>query len=1062
MDTRSESEHVHPEATVNESSASRGGMAAFAVRFPVTISMLFVAVILLGYVSLTNLPTSLFPDLRAPRITITADAPGLSPQEVERVVIEQYEGSLSTIRDVDQVTGIARADGAVLQVDFSWGTDMDFALLDVKKAVGSFNIQELSGLPQVLRYDPNDTPVMNLALYGDGYSLEYLYLYAYRTIGPELERLPGIARAVLNGGEIPEVRCRLDPDICYFYGFSVSEIENSIAQSNVTATGGWVEQGNRRYLIRAVGELQDIEQIREVVVGYRNDVPIYLEDLGDISWDIQEPENMVRYNGKPAVGLALYREADANTVEVVKGVRKYLEEKVNQKSLPKNVKLEVAFDQSVFITRAIDEVKSSAIQGAGLAILILLVFLRSIRSTFIVGVSIPVSIVATFNLMYFMGLSLNIMTLGGLALGAGMLVDNAIVVLENIFRQRQAGKNAFNAAIDGASEVGSAIVASTLTTVVVFLPIAWIGGLTAQLFKEQALTVIFSLMTSLVVALLMIPALAARMLKGKFRQQEKPYRFYTGLLNSALRHRWIVMALTVFITIGSFEPARNIKQEFIPQAAEQQFTIEMRLPTGTELEVTSEAVKVVEGWLGEYGDAIASCYSHIGKTNESSVSMNTDPEGPHTSKLLVTMADNTQKSVPLVVSELEKRMETIRDVEANYLLSQSSLGSLIGSEKAAIIVEIRGQSLQVLSSIASQATTMLLQSPLLTNVRSNILEGNPEVTLVPDRTLMASLGVTPQQLIELVRTHLRGNVATTIQDIDQSKDIRVQLGEDDVSLVELEDMVVPISAGKAVRLGELVRINRQPGPREIIHRNQEPVAHVFADLGEGTKLSDAVEYVHSAINTLQVPDGYRFHIGGEEERRQESFVQLRFALILAVTLVYMVMASLFESLVHPFVIMFSMPLAAIGVIWAFILSGQTLNMMGYIGIIMLAGIVVNNAIVLIDYINRLRRYEGMERSEAIVVAARRRLRPIMMTTLTTILALVPLALGIGEGAEIRAPMAVAVIGGLVSSTILTLLFIPVLYSSIDDLMELILRPFRRWSERNEEDDTESLSLESSQ
>ena len=1054
------SSELHKDRSVLDRVPRGGGLAGFAVRFPVTISMLFIGIIILGYISLTNLPTSLFPDLRTPRITVIADAPGLSPQEVERVVTEQFEGSLSTIRDVDQVTSIARADGAVIQVDFNWGTDMDFALLDVKKAVGGFNIQELSEPPQVLRYDPNDIPVLTLALHGESVSLEYLYLLAYRSVGPELERLRGVARALLTGGAIPEIRCRLDPDLVNFYGFDSQAVQNALAQANVTATGGWVDEGNQRYLIRAVGELRDIEQVRRVVVGYRNEVPIYLGDLGDISWDIKEPENTVQYNGQPAVGLSLYRESGANTVEVVKTVRAYLEQ--SKERLPRKTKLDVAYDQSVFITRSINEVKSSALQGAGLAILVLLVFLRSLRSTFVVGVSIPVSIIATFNLMYFMDLSLNIMTLGGLALGAGMLVDNAIVVLENIFRQRQSGKNAKDAAIDGSGEVGSAIVASTLTTVVVFLPIAWIGGLTAQLFKEQALTVVFSLMTSLVVALLMIPALAARVLKGSRRSTEPKHRIYGALIAGALRARWLVLLVTGLIVAGSITPARSIKQEFIPQAAEKQFIIDIKMPTGTELETTAQAVSTIEGWLSEFGDDIASVYTHVGKSVETSASIDTEPEGHHTAKLLVTTADGAKSNVPNIVAAIDERIPTLRDAETSYLLSQSSLGSVIGSEKAAIVVEIRGRSLRELAGIASQIQGMLRRAPgTVTNVRSNILEGNPEVTLIPDRTLMASMNLTPGRLINIVRSHLRGDIATTIQDVEQSKDIRVQLGGDEVSLAQLEDIVVPVEAstGKAVRLGELVEIVVEPGPREIVHRDQERVARVYADLPEGSKLSEAVDYVRGSLDALTVPESYRFHIGGEEERRKDSFEQLSFALILALALVYMVMASLFESLIHPFVIMFSMPLAAIGVIWAFVYTNQTMNMMGYIGVIMLAGIVVNNAIVLVDYINRLRRYEDVPRREAIILAAKRRLRPILMTTLTTILALLPLALGLGEGAEIRKPMAIAVIGGLVSSTLLTLIFIPVLYSIVDDIVEFIARPFRRWAERSRLEEEAALAEE---
>ncbi|HQO36349.1 MAG TPA: efflux RND transporter permease subunit, partial [bacterium] len=428
---------------MNETQTPRAGdqrkktdFGSFAVRYPVTVTMFFLGIILLGAISVTNLPTNLFPDLRIPRITITADTPGLSPEEVEREVCERYESFLTTVKGVEHVTSVSRADGGVVQVDFDWGTDMDFALLEVKKSIGYFNIDALSEPASVLRYDPNQLPIVTLALAGDR-TMDYLYLLAYRSIGPDLERIAGVARAEISGGLIPEVRCRLAPELLTFYEITSEQVVQALTQANVSASGGWVEEGNQRYLIRAVGELQDIDQINNVVITYKGSVPIYLQDLGDIRWDFKESENFVRFDGKPGVGLALYKESGTNTVEVVRRVREFLNE--DRANLPKDTKLEIAYDQSVFIRQAITEVQSTAIYGGLLAIGILFVFLRHIRSTVIVGLSIPVSIIATFNLMYYMDLSLNIMTLGGLALGAGMLVDNAIVVLENIFRHRQIG-----------------------------------------------------------------------------------------------------------------------------------------------------------------------------------------------------------------------------------------------------------------------------------------------------------------------------------------------------------------------------------------------------------------------------------------------------------------------------------------------------------------------------------------------------------------------------------------------------------------------------------------------
>ncbi len=1033
------------------------GTAAFAVRYPVTVSMFFIGVVLLGWISLSKLPTNLFPDLRAPRITVLAEAPGLAPQEVERIVIESLEGRVGTIKGVKQVSSISRADTGAIIVDFNWGTDMDFAMLEVKKNVQGANIEEIEEI-STLRYDPNALPIMTLGLYGEKRDLKELHYLAERTIGPALERISGVARAEVTGGHIPEAHCVLNPELLHFYNLTIDQVSNALMQANVSTSGGWVDEGNQRFLIRAMGEIKKIEQLANTVVGYANDVPIYLTDIGEAKWGIEEPINSVRMDNHDAVGIALYKEAGSNTVEVVKEVRAFLGKELipgeggfeigggdrgrNRKTdiIPKDTTIEIAYDQSLFINRSISEVKSTAIQGIILAGVVLFLFLRDFRTTVIVALAIPVSILATFNLMYFMDLTLNIMTLGGLALGAGMLVDNAIVVIENIFRRRQIGDHSHQAATKGAGEVASAIAASTLTTVVVFVPIAYMGGVTAQLFKEQALTVVFSLLASLVVALMMIPALCARYLKGIPQPRKETGGIYSNFLHMALRKRFITSVLVILICVACFPLLMDIKQEFIPQAAESQFIIKMRMPSGTRLETTENVAKNIEGWLTQdLGDHIEHVFTRVGQKPENTGAIDEEPEGPHTAEVLVSLKENAFVDVPQVIDYLEPRVKTISGLEMNYLMSQTSLSTLIGGEKSAIVVEIKGRSLETLTEIAKLVKTQMDNISQVSNVRTTILEGNPEIHLIPDRILMVEAGLDQQRLINLVRNQLRGQVATSIQDVDQTKDIRVQLGDGEMNVPELMDTIIPIGENRAITLGNLVKVRKQPGPREILHRDQERIARVLADVAEGSKLSDAVSAVKTTIGSVPIPKQYYISFGGEEQRRKESFERLRFALILALILVYMVMASLFESLLHPFVIMFSMPLAGVGIILAFYMTGQTLNLMGYIGIIMLAGIVVNNAIVLVDYINYLRREEGEKMREAIVRAGCRRLRPIIMTTLTTVLALLPLALGFGEGAEIRAPMAIAVIGGLLSSTVLTLVIIPIVYSLIEDSKTFILK-----------------------
>ncbi|MDP8243916.1 MAG: efflux RND transporter permease subunit [Candidatus Hinthialibacter antarcticus] len=1052
-------------------SGRRGmGAASFAVAYPVTISMFFIGVVMLGWISLNKLPTNLFPDLRAPRITVRAEAPGLAPQEVERIVIESMEGRVGTIKGVERVSSVARADSGAIIIDFNWQTDMDFAMLEVKKNVQGANIEEIESI-STLRYDPNALPILTLGITGDRPLEEIRYL-AERTVGPALERISGVARAETVGGLVPEIRCKLNPELLHFYGLTIDSVAQALEEANISATGGYVEEGNQRFMIRAIGEIKKLSEVQNAVIGYSDGTPIYMTDLGEAEWGFEEPVNAVHVDGKAGVGVALYKEAGANTVEVVKLVREYLRENAGLKDeqakvasagwgggqddrgqgrggasssstiVPEDLKLDIAYDQSMFITRSIEEVKSTALQGVGLAALVLLIFLRNFRSTIIVALAIPVSILATFNLMYFMNLSLNIMTLGGLALGAGMLVDNAIVVIENIFRRRQLGDSPYEAAMTGAGEVASAIAAATLTTVVVFVPIAYMGGVTAQLFKEQALTVVFSLLTSLVVALMMIPALCARFLRTVPKAREFRESIYTRILRFSLRNRLATLLVIILITAASFPAFQSIKQEFIPQAAESQFMVKLRLPAGSELETTEHAAGSVEGWLSkDLGENIKTIYTRVGPKPDDTGAIDEEPEGSHTAEMMISMKEGALVSVPNVIEYLEPRMKTINGLDANFLLSQTSLSSLIGEDKSAIVIEIRGRSLESLAEFAREVKRRIDTLPEAANARTTILDGNPEVHLRPDRVLMAEVGLDQRRLVSLVQSQLRGQVATSIQDTEQTKDIRVQLGDGELNLVELKETIIPVGNNRVVTLGNLVDITIEPGPREILHRDQERIARVLADLGEGYKLSDSVLAVQEAVSTIPLPRGYSIRFGGEEERRRESFERLQFALILALVLVYMVMASLFESLMHPFVIMFSLPLAVVGVIWAFVLSGQTLNLMGYIGIIMLAGIVVNNAIVLIDYINYLRREEDTPMTEAIVQAGARRLRPILMTTATTVLALLPLALGFGEGAEIRAPMAVAVIGGLLSSTVLTLLVIPTIYSLFEDGLAFILKLF---------------------
>lgn len=1024
-----------------------------SVKYPVSVLMLFSGIVMLGLISVARLPINLFPDIRYPRITIVTETQGLAPEEVERRISEPLERLMAGVKNVQDIASISRADQSIVMVDFVWGTDMDFAMLDVKKSSGDLREDYVS--MSVLRFDPNAQPVLTLGISG-GDNLEDLRRMAQRNLKPMLEKVPGVASAEVAGGLTTEVRVTVDALYLAAYGFPYEQIIGAIRSANINATGGWIEDANRRLIVRAVGEFKTLEDIADVVVGYKQGKPVALREIAAIQQLPVVEDSIVRINGEVGVGISLYKEPEANTVRVVEEVRKMLDP--IRRELPLDIKITEAYDQSRFIQEAIGEVQKSAFYGILLAVGVLFYFLRNIRSTLVIGLAIPLSIVATFNLMYFGNLSLNIMTLGGLALGAGMLVDNAIVVLENIFRLRQEGKSPREAAIQGCSEVGAAITSSTLTTCVVFFPIVYIRGVTGLLFKEQALTVVFSLMMSLLVALSFLPMVCSRFLKAQSGQPRRrawynPLRwlsnlmyserlkdYYAPLLGWCIHHRLVVVLMTGALVWGSASLFPLIKQEFIPKSDQPQFVIELAMPIGTRLGVTDQAAARLEGKMRERGGEIHCIYSEIGIPEESKRRAEDEVRGPHTARVLVTLATDTQPpaSALNVIQHLQSEADAIYGADIKYLLYANTVEGFFGTDKAPLVIEVRGPRLESLKQIAQDLSRQIEGIPGLVNLQANLLAGNPQLNIIPDRTRLSDFQLDIRQLAEQIKSQLIGQRATLMKDQDGERDIIVEMRSIDEDTVDaLSEMRIQLKDGRAIKLGEIARMEVVPGPLEILRRDSERRALVLADL-EGVKLSEAVAAVRERLDQFYLPRGYTLRIGGEEESRAASFQNLRFALLLALILVYMVMASLFESLLHPFIVMLSTPLAVIGVVIAILLTGSTLNLMAYIGIVMLAGIVVNNAIVLIDCVNRLRG-EGLPQREALVQAGRYRLRPILMTTATTVIALLPLALGFGSGSELRAPMAIAVIGGLTSSTLLTLFFIPVIYSLVDDVQTFLYR-----------------------
>ena len=1011
----------------------------FSTRYPVTIAMATLAVVLLGWISLDGLGTDLLPDLQTPVVTIDLAAPGKSPVEIEESYTRRLERDVSTINGVKRVYSITRSGQAVVIAEFAWDADMDYGLLDVQKRVGRYAANDDVSQLDVTREDPLALAVMRIAITADeNTELDALMGTVELLIKPKLEALDGVASAEVEGGSEKEVRVSLDPYLLEAFGLSPDAVINRIAQANADVSGGTLRENQQSYLVKALGRLDDINDVREVIVGEKRGgggavsgdrVPVRVRDVGTVDLEYQERETIVRLDGRECVGLAIYKEASSNTVAVVNTVLDAIDDIEADLS---GMQFTTVENQARFVEDAIGEVETSAIHGAILAIFVLLIALRSWTVTLVIGLAIPISVLATFSLMYFEGLTLNIMTLGGLALGAGMLVDNAIVVIENIYRHLESGEDARTASSRGASEVGVAILASTLTTVAVFLPIVYLQGLAGKLFVDQAWTVAFSLLSSLVVAMTTIPMLTSRIFRRLNTtrhttiRSDKYYRFLNGILN----RKAIMLGVVLLILGGTGYIARELQTEFIPREDQGLFQIDLTLSEGSRVELSDQvalhAKEIVES-VG--GSDVAHVYALVG-LNPALVSSGGEPTGPNRATLSVALETQRSRSVSELVRDLDPILSAMPDIEVKYKLHETALEGVMGGQEAPIQVEVSGENLDILARITKELQTRIEDLPSVYNVRTSFQGGQPEVDLAIRDEVASAFGLTTQTISRTLERQLSGEVAGELSKDQRTRDIRIKYR--DIDLRELHTMQIEGSDGAILTLGDIAELNIIEGPREILREDQRRVGRVTGYLTEGRILSEAIADVRATMQEMAVPSGYRVEIGGEERERAASFESLKFALLLSIVLVYMVMASLFESTLHPFTVMFSVPLAGVGVIFGFYLLGEPLSVMAYIGIIMLGGIAVNDAIVLVDRINQLRQ-AGLTLREAILQGGQDRLRPIMMTSATTILALLPMALGFGEGAKLRAPMAIAVIAGLVTSTLMTLLVIPTMYELIDRL-----------------------------
>ncbi len=1115
----------------------------FAIRRRVTIAMATVAITLLGVISLSRLKVNLLPDLSYPTLTIRTELPGAAPAEVENLISRPIEEAAGVVRNVRSVRSVSRSGQSDVIVEFSWGTDMDFAGIEVRERLDLLWLPVEATRPLLLRFDPSSEPVMRVAFVDEGARnasaashedrLKFLRRFADDRIKPEIESVEGSAAVKVSGGFEDEVQIYVDQQRLAQLRLSIEQVARRIGAENVNLSGGRLEQGTQRFLVRTVNEFDTLDDMANSVIATVDGQPVYLKDVARVERGYKDRTAITRLDGAECIELAIYKEGDANTVQLANGIARKLESL--RKMLPAGTKLAPVYDQSKFIASAVSDVKDAAILGGLLSILVLYFFLRDAWATIVTGIVIPVTVVGIFVMMYAFDLTLNVMSLGGIALSVGMLIDNSVVILEAIARRKEAGLSTIEAAREGTAEVATAVTASTLTSVAVFFPMVFVSGIAGQLFRDQALTVTFAQIISLLVGITLVPMLTAwrarlgdtaaasaddagepretvsalkkylasvwanlkvsglvsaprhparpvrafwkfvsfpvfglrwlwsyvayalrwaftwavRALRIVFGFLGKSFavvlspfvwltqrsydvldRHYPALLTWALERRAAVLATALAMLAATVLILPRLGTELIPQLSQGEFSVKMRLPAGSPLETTDRQVQAIHEAARALPN-LDTAYGVAGTGNR--LDANPVDAGENTGNLDVKLqAPVDKEGEELAIESLRTSLGGIPG--AQYEFTRPSLLTLA----TPVEVVLAGYDLDRLSLAANAVRERMERSGAFKDIRSSIEGGHPEIQIVFDQERASQLGLAVRDIADRVVSNVRGSVATRYRLQEKKIDVLVRsVDTRAASIEEVRNLVVNPGSARPVPLSAVADVRLATGPAEIRRANQERVAVISAAPADGD-LGNATLQAQDILAQTTLPVGILGSVSGQSEEMSESFRSLGLAFALAVFLVYLVMASQFESLLHPFVILFTIPMGLIGSIWGLYVTGTTINSVALIGLIMLAGIVVNNAIVLIDAINQARE-RGLEKIEAIKLAGRTRLRPILITSVSTIIGLIPMAIGIGEGAEIRRPMAITVIAGTLVATFLTLVVIPVLYALLDR-KEFVTRP----------------------
>ena len=1037
---------------------------SLAVSYPVSILMMVLAVILLGTISFSKLGIELVPELKNPTLFIELKVGIKPPSEVEKQFIESIESIAIRQNGAVEVSSVSQTGYGRVTVQYDWGKDMDEAFLDLQKSLSAFSLNDEIDEFAISQFDPNAEPIMILGIYNPGSNdTEALRRVAENNFKNEFIKLPGIAEVRLSGEQEKEIVLQTDPDLLASFGLTVNDLVTKIQNYNRSVSGGFIEELGRKYVIKGLGIIEDPEDLEELVVGYTtrenaatntgaasitskvvtttadqpsasDKVPVLLREVAAIEVLNKEATSIVRVNQQRSVGMSIYKETNYNTVNAVNELTATLE---RLKTTVPGYEFVVIQNQGRFIKSAIDEVKESGLYGALFAMIVLFLFLRKIGMTLIISVVIPISIIATFNLMYFNGLTLNVMTLGGLALSAGMLVDIAIVVVENIFRKREEGLSVVDAAIEGTSEVSGAITASTLATIVVFLPIVYLQGPSGELFKDQAWTVAFSQMASLVVAILVIPMLYAqffRRVKVEHNQKQMKFKAYRSLLERVLQYKGAFILASFAMMLGAYLLIPIIGSEYMPQSGTRAISIDITLNNGTPLSRTSATVGQIEDHLLQmFEGQLDKIYSHIGPEQSQSGIRNENVYHENKASLKLIFREDFEPEIASVTSRLSAYFERLPGIEATFSNDESALYSVVGDEQMPLVVEVSGADLKKLKPLTDSIMHAMAGNEDVYHPVSNLEEGVPQIQVDVDKYRAGLLNLSIEDVIVQIKDQLEGKNAGTIEQGGEMQTVTIKVPQ--ISLSGLENIRIK-SSQREFPLSEIANVSVEYASNSVYRKNQTRTVSIGARVNQDEPYDKVVKSIENSFTNLSVPPQYKIKVAGQEIRRQDSIRNLTFALILSIVLVYMVLASQFESLLHPFTILLTVPLAGVGAILSFFILGMPLNIMAYIGIILLGGIAVNNSIMLVDCINQ-NRLNGMTIREAILDAGQRRLRPIMMTSLSTMLGLLPLTFGFGESAELRSPMAIAVIGGLATSTLLTLVVIPCYYESIENIVSWI-------------------------